>query len=196
MLTSLVFAAVLLSAPASAQEPGEVRRQQAELQLAATRGAWGGVERAYTKLVEARVMLDAEVHLSAARAAQERGDAAETRERVQAALHEEPDNADATAWMHALDSTYGRVQLLGDHRVHRLETEQVPFAPALQAAIRYAIAAVDEDGSFEGLLPAGTYQFGGRELVVRPGITTLRVDLRSDRTIRRQEREERREGRP
>lgn len=173
-----------------------MRRQRAELQLAATRGAWGGVERAYQQLVEARVMLDAAVHLSAARAAQERGDAAEVRRRITAALHEEPEHRDATDWLHALDGAYGRVQLLGDHRVHRLETEQMPFAPVLQHAITFAQASVDDDGSFDGLLPAGTYRFGGRELTVRPGITTLRIDLRSDRTIRRQEREERRDSRP
>ena len=68
----------------------------------------------------------------------------------------------------------------------------MPFQPGLAASIQFAVDRVNTSGQYIGLLPAGTYRFGSREVVVEPNGSSTRIDLRSDRTIRRMEREARR----
>ncbi len=178
------------------RDEGEYQRQSAELQLAATRNAWGGVERAYRALMTTNVPLTGAMHVSGARAAQSRGDMTAARDRIRQALQAEPDLQEARDWLRELDGGYASVLLLGDPGRHHLVCDAIPFDPALAKAIEFAKAAIAETGTFNGILPAGSYQFADLTLDVRPGITTQRIDLRSDRTLRRSQREERREPRP
>lgn len=205
-----MYVLLLLLSQASAQQPvhddpmafhaprdeAEYQRQSTELQLAATRNAWGGVERAYRALMTTNVPLTATMHLAGARAAQSRGDMTAARARIRQALQAEPENQEAREWLRELDGSYATVLLLGDPGRHHLVCEATPFDPGLAKAIEFAKTAIADTGTFNGILPAGSYQFADLDLQVRPGITTQRIDLRSDRTIRRAEREGRREPRP
>ncbi len=205
-----MFVLLLFLSQASAQVPvsdeptpfraprdeAEYQRQSTELQLAATRNAWGGVERAYRALMTTNVPLTGAMHVSGARAAQSRGDMTAARDRIRQALQAEPELEEASDWLRELDGGYASVLLLGDPGRHHLLCDAVPFDPALAKAIEFAKAAIAETGTFNGILPEGTYQFADLTLEVRPGITTQRIDLRSDRTLRRSEREERRDPRP
>jgi hypothetical protein len=174
------------------RDDAEFQRQSSELQLAATRNAWGGVERAYRALMTTNVPLTGAMHLCGARAAQSRGDMTAARDRVRQALQAEPELQEASDWLRELDSGYASVLLLGDPGRHQLLADATPFDPALAKAIEFARTAIADTGTFNGILPAGSYRFADLTLDVRPGITTQRIDLRSDRTLRRTEREERR----
>jgi hypothetical protein len=172
----------------------EFRRLAAEIERLAARNAWAGVERAYAPLADAPFHVGAGVHLAGARAARDRGDLATVRERLRLALDLE-DLPEIRDWLARIESAYGAVVLLGDPGRVTLAAAHVPFDPEQAAAIRFAAATIAEAGSFEGLLPEGRYAFGGLDLAVRPGITSARVDLRSDRTLRREERDGRRAAR-
>jgi hypothetical protein len=50
-----------------------------------------------------------------------------------------------------------------------LEPSVMPFAPDKRAAVLAAQERIEDSGTFEGLLPAGVYRFGGELVVVTPG---------------------------
>ena len=196
----------LLIALATAQQPrldhppyrtpagdvAEYRRLSQEIESLAARNAWGGVERIYLDMHATAAPVQPNAHVLGARAAMHRGDVTAARDRLRLAVAHDPTREDASDRLTAIRQEYGAVSLMGDHRVHRLSIEAMPFDPNRARAITFAIAAVDETGTYHGLLPEGTYQFGPHTVEVEPGITSTRIDIRSARTIRREERESRR----
>jgi len=172
----------------------EYERLSQEMTRLASRNAWEGVERAYQDLLETAIPPTAEEYHLGAQAAAKLGDVSSTRARLVLAL-EVLDSQEFRDWIHAIDSNYGPVSLKGDPGRVELSVEQMPFDPGKAAAIAFAQTQIAETGSFEGLLPGGTFQFGQMSLKVRPGVHTQRIDIRSDKYMRKLERMERKEER-
>jgi len=188
-----------LVAPAVADTPvgadlarAEYQRVSTEIIRLSERNAWSGVERDYQAVIGDTLNATAQVHLIGAQAARQRGDITEARTRLRRAAALADRTPEVTDWLTHIDSTYAPVLLLGDVGKVHLSVAQMPFTPEHAGAIRFAIAQVDDTGQYDGLLPEGTFTFGGVALSVRPGISSERIDLRSDRTLRRIERAERR----
>ena len=200
MLRVLLALALLCWSPgALAQDDGRTRlaeygRLVQQMQARAARNAWDGVERSYQALKETGIPLTADEHHIGAQAASHRGDLATTRERLEAALGvlAEPEYRE---WIARIEEGYGPVSMRGDPGRVSLEREETPFDRTQARAIAFAKEQVEETGTFEGLLPAGEYTFGSVSVRVRPGVQTQRIDIRSDRYMRRLERVERRESR-
>jgi hypothetical protein len=182
-------------AQSSGQERlAEYERLSQEMTLRASRNAWEGVERAYQAMLETGIPPTAEEFHLGAQAAAKLGDVASTRARLILAL-EVFDSQEFRDWIHAIDTSYGPVSLKGDPGRVELLVDQLPFDPAKASAIQFAQDQIAETGSYEGLLPGGTYQFGQLSLKVRPGVHTQRIDIRSDKYMRKLERMERKEER-
>lgn len=188
---------VFVLTPAWAQEDGHTRlaeytRLTQEIQSLAKKGHWAGVERAYRAMLDTGIPPTADEYVAGAQAARQLGDVTEARQRIVLALevlnvHELRD------WLSEIDTSYGPVALYGDPGKVSLETDAIPFDPLKKAAVEHAMAEVDATGSYEGLLPAGNYRFGSLSIDVRPGVSTERIDVRSDKYMRKLERIERRE---
>ncbi len=188
---------LLLHVPAFAQMDGLTRQAEYdrlghEMRSRAQRNAWDGVERSYLALLETNIPLSAEQHYYGAQAAQAAGDVSSSRERVLRAL-EVAELQEYKDLIHRIDMTYGPVSLKGDPGRVGLSVEQLPFDPGQAAAVQFAQRKVEETGAFEGLLPAGAYTFGTLSLKVRPGVHTERIDVRTDRYMRKLDRLERKE---
>lgn len=197
MLKLLLLLLALTSAWAQSsghERLAEYERLSQEMTRLASRNAWEGVERSYQDLLETTIPPTAEEHHLGAQAAAKLGDVSSARARLVLAL-EVLDSQEFRDWIHVIDNNYGPVSLKGDPGRVELTVEQMPFDPAKTAAIQFAEAQIAETGTFEGLLPGGTYTFGQMELKVRPGVHTQRIDIRSDKYMRKLERMERKEER-
>src|SRR5690606_8976342 len=120
---------------------------------------------------------------------------AASRERVLKAL-EVSEMQEYKDWIHRIDTNFGPVSLKGDPGRVALSIEQLPFDPAQAAAVVFAQKRIEESGAFEGLLPAGSYTFGTLSLKVRPGVHTERIDVRTDKYMRKLDRLERKDKEP
>jgi len=182
-------------AQSSGQERlAEYERLSQEMTQLASRNAWEGVERAYQDILETAIPPTAEEYHLGAQAAAKLGDVASTRARLILAL-EVFDSQEFRDWIHTIDTNYGPVSLKGDPGKLELLVEQMPFDPAKASAIHFTQAQIAETGTFEGLLPGGTYEFGPMSLKVRPGVHTQRIDIRTDKYMRKLERMERKDER-
>jgi len=190
LLLALLFAAPALAQDDDHAQMAEYERIGQEMTALASRNAWDGVERSYEALLDTEIPLTAEQHYYGAQAAAHRGDVAAARDRAMKALEVEDDQA-YHDWIHRIDQNYGPVSLMGDPGKVGLTIESMPFEPHQSAAVHFATEQVKETGSFEGLLPAGHYQFGPMSLRVRPGVHTERIDIRSDKYMRKLERQQR-----
>lgn len=171
----------------------EYERISQEMSSRASRNAWEGVEQAYEALLETGIPLTADEHHLGAQAANARGDLSAVRQRLLRAL-ETYENPEYEAWIVSIHQAYGPVSLMGDPGDVALTASATPFDQTQVSAIAFAKKQVEETGSFEGLLPAGEYTFGDIELRVRPGVQTQRIDVRSDRYMRKLERQERKKA--
>lgn len=164
-----------LVAPAVAQaddaaDAAEKLRLTGEMNKLASKNAWAGVERSYNALLELRVDLDFDAHYMGAQAARFLGKTWEVYERLDRARELDPTEEIVTS-LAAIDAAYGRVHLAGDARRRpTLERAAMPFVPDERKAIEWAQTVVSETGSFDGMLPAGTYTIPGCfEFTVEPG---------------------------
>jgi hypothetical protein len=189
LLLTLLFAVPAFAQNDDHAQMAEYERIGQEMTTLAARNAWDGVERSYASLLETGIPLTAEQHYYGAQAAANRGDVAEARDRAMKALEVEDDQT-YRDWVHRIDQNYGPVSLMGDPGKVALTIEQMPFEPYQSAAVQFARHQVEETGTFEGLLPAGNYQFGPMSLKVRPGVHTERIDIRTDKYMRKLERQE------
>jgi hypothetical protein len=117
------------------------------------------VDRLYRQLVDLDEPIPAHIHGLAGSAARSRGDVM----RAVARLH----RAEAEQEIADLEGRFGAVRLsvpLGA----TLEGEE-RFAPDEAAAVAWTRTELAKDGRFVGLLPAGTYQVAGRDVVVPAG---------------------------
>ncbi len=150
----------------------------------ASRNAWAGVERTFLALVATGVPPSFDDLLTAAHAARSIGNTAAVRARLLQAngLHEDPSVLD---WLYELDNAYGTVSLAGNVGVVSLQPATMPFNPDQVASVTFAQRTIEETGVFDGLLPQGTYTFSDREIVVRPRVSTVKIDVRTDEKVKR-----------
>lgn len=166
LLLTALFVAPSASAAQTAVDPSvvsaEVHRLREELILLARKNAWTGVDRVYGEMESlAPAQLQASDHWTAAQAAASEGDVALAVRRVRCALATGEPVPEAREWLAGIARRYGKVHLDG----RTLEAAHAPFAPDEVAAVRHAALTLDEEGSFDGLLPVGKYRVG-RDLVV------------------------------
>lgn len=176
----IALLAALLTPPAlgSDGEPvwseAEALRIAHDLQSFAARNAWEAVEEGYTDLEDLGMPIDADLHELGAEAARNRGDAWTAYQRLVKVLAAGVDpSSGAHGHMATYRDQYGRVVV---RRVEitpiALVPETAPFQPDFRLAIAFAAAQLDQEGAFDGLLPAGTYVLGeGRTFEVVPGLT-------------------------
>lgn len=142
----------------------EVLRLSDQLTRFATDGKRAGVERTYQQLLAIEPRLTPDIHLTAARAAQERGDALLTLARLQRVPVGSPTFAGAAETLNTLVTRFGYVRITAPPGT--VLEGPARFAPMERAAIAWATEVVAEEGSFLGLLPAGSYTLAGQPLEV------------------------------
>lgn len=166
----LALLCLLSAAPAADTSDTERARKAEVLRLSdqltrfATDGKRSGVERTYQQLLAIEPRLDPALHITAARAAQERGDALLTLARLQRVPQGSPGYAGAAETLQGLITRYGYVRVSAPPGT--VLEGPARFAPMERAAISFAAEVVAAEGHFVGLLPAGSYVVGGKPLVV------------------------------
>lgn len=135
----------------------------------ARRQLWPGVERLYLEMEATGAALVYEDYLAGAMAARDAGDVLLAYERLTAAAKLNG-TREVIDWLWSIDTAYGRVELrtepLGPAE---LSVAAMPMLPDQRAAIEAAQRQLRESGSYDGMLPAGTYTFAGQEFSVTPG---------------------------
>jgi len=147
----------------------ETRRLTQELRKYLKEGKRAGVERTYRTLLAHEPRMDPELHVLAARAAQERGDALLTLARLQRVPPGAPAQSDGLKVLDSLLTRYGYVRISVPKGTQM--SGPALFSPMERAAIDFAVNVVKEEGAFWGLLPAGTYQVGDQALQVEEAKT-------------------------
>jgi len=154
----------------------EADRLSGDIRSLATRQVWAGVERKYGQALALEVPLEADIHLTAAYAARERGDLIAVYERLTRAA-ERKASREIVDWLWDLDHNFGRVHLVADRKgTAELTAKQMPLDPNRRQAVVAAVAQAEATGSFKGLLPRGQYSFSGQDFNVEPGIS-VRVEV-------------------
>lgn len=204
LLTIIVLTVGSGASSAMAEETISAQEQQAEYvrlsnQMAklAARNAWSGVERTYLELLALGWDIGFDDHVSGAHAARDMGNITAVKRRLIAATEIREDD-DITDWLFEIDGNYGRVNVAADKGKAELLAKVMPFSPDHRKAIEFAILQVAETGSYDGLLPAGDYSFGFGgtllDLEVIPRVQSIRVDLRTQKFIKKQSRQAEKEA--
>jgi len=175
-LLSLPGVAAAQSLPPTSTDKGhvaETRRLTDELKGYLRDGKRAGVERTYRTLLAHEPRMDPELHVLAARAAQERGDALLTLARLQRVPPGAPAQGEVMKVMESLLTRYGYVRISAPKGTEM--SGPALFNPMERAAIDYAIEIVKTEGSFWGLLPAGAYMVGDQAMTVEEAKTANAV---------------------
>lgn len=169
----VILSALIHVAQAGPVEAAEHRRLADEMKAAAQRSLWSAVDEGYQKvaaLEERGEPLSVEDHWLGAQAARALGDIAACRARLDRAARA-GGSRDVIAWLEEVDATYGHLRVnmdpawTGDRAV---VPASPPFAPDQRAAIDFAGRALAV-GSFDGLVPAGSYTVAGQPVEVVTG---------------------------
>jgi len=179
VVVAAMLVAIGLSAPAvghaGTAEQAELVRLDEDLRKLAGRNAWEGVEGIYARLrgLEAKgVKLTLQQHALGAQAALQLGHIREARGRfgLARAAGGSPDDVKRMAQsIQEIDRKYGSVQLSASGRSRKdvaVVCTPTPFATDARAAIQYATDELHLTGTFDGLLPVGSYTFGAATFVV------------------------------
>jgi len=162
------------------REAAEHQRYLEEMRKLSARNAWSGVERNFQLMLaleEQGEKLTDEDWLLGAQAARALGNMTACRERLASSVRLNPDR-EAVALLQEIDRTYGLVDLSSDKGLDpTLSPSMMPFIPDQKKAIENAQKQVEDTGSFEGILPAGTYTFGSEEFVLSAGTAVVEISL-------------------
>ncbi len=184
----------------------EHERLSGDMEQLAARQAWSGLEQKFVELEALGVEPSYQDLVNGAYAARAMGDASAVYDRLRRGAPRRPPppapppgaaaggaaapprgppgggpSQEVTGWMASIDTSYGRVVLTtAPPRPVVLVPAVVPFAPDRRAAVDFAVARLGEVGRFEGLLPAGTYDLCGTELIVESGIA-LNIEVSTKR---------------
>ena len=165
-MRTLVLAA-LIATPALAGG-AERTRLLGELDRLAQKSHWKGVERVYAQLEQQRGELPASAHVLAGQAAAQRGDATLASRRYLRAERTEIGSAGESLPVYRRE--YGQLHV---RRVEatciRLAPASRPFDPLKAAAVDVAAETLATTGTFQGLVPVGTYTVGTTQVEVQPG---------------------------
>ncbi len=177
MVLALLLALVT-SPPALADDRAEAEhlRLSGELDQLALRQLWSGVDRKFLDLQKLGVTMTYRDLLHGAHAARALGNMGDAYARLKQAAKLDP-TKEVIDWMYAIDMNYGQVDLIRTPKKSDvLAMAAPPFDPDQRAAVDRAAAAVKENGSFSGLLPAGSYVFCEQPFTVQPGIA-VRIEV-------------------
>lgn len=143
------------------EKAAEKMRLIEELNKLAAKNAWAGVERSYMALTELRVELAFEVHYMGAQSARYLGKTWEVYQRLERARAIDATEEVVTG-MDAITGAYGKVHIKGDARKRPvLDRPSMPFATDQRLSVEWGKTVVTETGSFDGMLPEGTYAIQG-----------------------------------
>ena len=187
-----VFALVLLAvpvmglaadetAPPVSSSLAEYHRLAHDLQVLAARNAWSGVERTYDRIEATGVPMQFEELIAGAHSARVQGDTRAARDRLRAASRQREER-DVLEWMWEIDQSYGQVFLVCEvvkKRQPELTRALMPFDPNHRRAVEFAIERLREVCLFDGLLPAGDYEFGHYSFTVHPHVESVSLDMRT-----------------
>ncbi|MCA9570146.1 MAG: hypothetical protein KC656_20010 [Myxococcales bacterium] len=161
-----MIALLLMSAQA---EDREGERIAADLERLAGDSQWGGVERAYARLLaDHPSALAGNLHLVAAQSARARGDMLLALQRIQRVTEDDAKHDEAVRELERLQSATRLVAIEASVGAV-LSADAVPFDPTLKIAIDRAVERVAADGFFVGLLPAGAYKVGEQAFDLQVG---------------------------
>jgi len=168
----------LLASPTFAVDvsEGEHMRLSEDLKQLAARQLWQGVEKKYLELEKLGVELSYADLMYGAYAARALGNVQHAYDRLKRAVKAEG-TKEVVDWLFAIDSSYGAVELLAHNpKGVALECLEMPFDPDQRLAVEAAIDTVKREGEFAGLLPKGSYVYGGEPFLVYPGVSK-RIEL-------------------
>lgn len=144
----------------NAAKEAEKFRLIEEMNKLAGKNAWAGVERSYIALQALKVDLPFETHYLGAQSARYLGKTWEVHQRLEAARALEA-KEEIVQSLAGIEATYGRVKIEGDiRRPAALARPDMPFAPDERKSVEWAQEVMANTGSFEGMLPAGSYKIG------------------------------------
>lgn len=173
------------SAWAGTEAEAEAVRLDEDLRKLASRNTWEGVDGVYARLrgLESKgVVVTREQHELGAEAARQLGRMREARGRyglARSAARKEKEKERIGAIIADIDARYGSVSLTASGRSRRDATVQMtpqPFASDARAAIQHATDELQLSGSFDGLLPVGSYTFGSAVFAVTADGGITRAD--------------------
>ncbi|MCB9674923.1 MAG: hypothetical protein H6737_07385 [Alphaproteobacteria bacterium] len=142
-------------------------RLAGELESYLQENKWGGVEKAYVKLVRNHPQTLAPAHhLAGAEAAKNRGELMLAAQR----LSRIPEGAaEFTQAQADLDLFEHQTRLVIIDQPGKLDSTVLPFNPSLRAAMDFAKAELERAQYFVGLLPSGEYSLDGVPFQVTQG---------------------------
>lgn len=191
----LVVACLYLAAPTprafggSVEEAEHIRLTE-EMRRLSKRNIWKGVDAAYEELLELRkkgVELTYEDHFLGAQAARGMGRINAVHRRLQRAVQSggAEEVGEAEDWLQEIDANYGQVVLANKSRMPAtLTPTKMPFAPDKRAAIEKAVALIEAEDAYEGLLPTGEYSYGTVTFTVGAGQDPAQYTLEKSRAPR------------
>jgi hypothetical protein len=182
----MLLATPSFDAHAGAAE-AEQYRLQVELENLARKSAWPGVDRTFKELEALGLPLSLADYLLGAQAAIQGGDLFLGLSRVQIGLaastaDEDPNSpySRAKELATSIESRFGQVRIsLGTKKtcIPVLMLSPLPFAEDERVAFEQARKRIQEDRSFTGLLPAGSYKIDTNSFSVEAGQPMQAVDL-------------------
>lgn len=165
MHSLLLWFGLALAGPKSASE-AEYDRLVSEMGRLSKTQSWSIVNKRYEELEALDIEIRVNDLLLGAQAAQEVGDIFSAKQRVAAALIKK-EKRSTREWYTQLDNEYGHVTLIAKSRGNRALVQQtMTMDPIKGRSVSYAQQLLESDGEFVGMLPVGTYEFGGEQFVV------------------------------
>ena len=163
---STLYLAVNIAEAKSAAE-AEYERLTSEMTKFSKTQSWSSVNKRFAEMEKLGLEIGVEELLLAAQASQGIGDMYEAKERVTKALLIK-ERKTTRKWYEQLNDEYGQVTLVAKNKSARvLERQEMTMDPVQGQAVTYAQEELQSKGEFRGLLPVGTYDFGGQSLVVK-----------------------------
>jgi hypothetical protein len=151
-------------------------RISSDIEQLSERQLWAGVEKKLADLKKLGVEPSYQDLVHGAYAARALGNAQDAYDRLKTAAREKG-TREIVDWLSTIDANYGSVELLATPpRGVALACAEVPFDPDQRIAVEAAIARVQKEGGFTGLLPRGSYTFAGHPFTVEPGIA-VRIEV-------------------
>ena len=156
----------------------EYWRLHDEMQRLANRQVWTGVARLYDEIEGLEgVELTYDDFVAGAMAARHEGEVLLAYERLTEAAKIDG-SREVIEWLWSIDTAYGRVQLSTDPPgPSNLTIEQMPMLPDQRAAVEAARRKIEEEGTYDGMLPEGTYTFADQTFTVTAGPKEVNITV-------------------
>ena len=148
----------------------EYERLSGEMEKMSKHNVWKGVDKRFEEMEQLDVDIRFDHYVLGAQAAQEIGDIYSCKKRLSKAIKIKK-KKQLVQWYQDIDENYSYVHLKTSSKNGRsLSSSSIVSGPIEGQAIAYAIAEVEENGTFSGLLPVGKYEFSGQQFNVTAGL--------------------------